>query len=71
MTPMDSPLYDSEYKRLVGLEFNEIVDICQSYNDFTPVSGKEVVEAIKSLNTVTSGDILTNRQSNLYIVLNS
>ena len=71
MTPMDSPLYDSEYKRLVGLEFNEIVDICQSYNDFTPVSGKEVVKAIKSLNTVTSGDILTNRQSNLYIVLNS
>ena len=56
-TPKDSPLYDSEYKRLVELEFNEIVDICQSNNDFIPVTGEEVMKAIKSLNTGKSGDI--------------
>ena len=50
-------MYDSEYKRLVELEFNKIVDICQSNNDFIPVTGEEVMKAIKSLNTGKSGDI--------------
>ena len=56
-TPKDNPVYDSEYKKLVEIEFNEIVDICQSDNGYIPVTCEETLKAIKSLNTGKSGDI--------------
>ena len=65
-TPKDSPMYDSEYKKLVDLEFNEIIDICKSENTFTPVTCEETLRAIKSLNTGKSADIF-NIQSEHFI----
>ena len=56
-TPKDNPIYDSEYKKLVEIEFNEIVDICQSDNGYIPVTCEETLKAIESLNTGKSGDI--------------
>ena len=56
-TPKDNPIYDSEYKKLVEIEFKEIVDICQSDNGYIPVTCEEILKAIKSLNTGKSGDI--------------
>ena len=56
-TPQDSPNFDQKYQKLVDLEFNEIVDICQYNNNFIPITSQEVTKAIKSLNTGKSCDI--------------
>ena len=53
----DSPHFDQEHQKLVDLEFNEIVDICQYSNTFIPITSQEVTKAIKSLNTGKSNDI--------------
>ena len=55
--PHDCPHFDQEYQKLVDLEFNEIVDICQYGNNFIPITSQEVTKAIKPLNTGKSNDI--------------
>ncbi|MCG7879544.1 MAG: reverse transcriptase family protein [Candidatus Thiodiazotropha taylori] len=56
-TPQHCSNFDSEYQKLVQLEFNQIADICEQERDFTPITPEEVTTAIKSLNTGKSGDI--------------
>ena len=57
-TPSDESYFDSKYKELVNMELQEIRSICQdSCTDLNPITEKEVLVAIKSLNKGKSADI--------------